>query len=236
MKTRMFIWACIGAAAAAHGAAFAQATANPQLQSGGAQEVYSVADIVALLGELEIAAERLPDEAGSAYVRATTDGGAPFVVSLLGCADLVAGTGCQAAALFTGLPNAGMTYDYINSFNGKANVARAVNLSEEKAVLFGVQTFFKGGVAAGNMRYVVLLFLSDMQTHLNDWRNLTQSVSFGPDARRGPDGAPVNAKTANIGQPTSPPAKTPFGASRAYALDAAIDFSWNKNFVSRDED
>lgn len=132
----------------------------------------------ALLTKLNFSVVRLPDQGdGMPSFAATTDGGAQFLVSLFSCENETEGAGCKAVALYTAQSNAGLAYDDINEFNGVARVTKAVNVSADKMVVFGLQRFLQGGIGERNLVFEIALFLTDMQDY-TDLRAERVSVNY----------------------------------------------------------
>ncbi len=211
------------------GPAAAQSTANGQLQTTGLKDKFSAGDISAIMAEFEIATSLSPYEGnGAATILAETSGGARFVISLFNCDNAMDGAGCQAAVIYTGIPNAGVAYDDINAFNAAADVTRAVNLPEQNIILFGRQIFFSGGVGRDNFKFISALFLTDMQRYVDSLTAPGTSVSLKMDPS-------ADGKTGNV---TSEGARIEFIAKSAsladvadHALTAAIANTWQVTFT-----
>ena len=148
--------------------AAAQSASNPQLLSTGLKETFSASDVSSIMSEYSIQTVLAPyQDDDVAVVLATTSGGAHFRIAMFVCEDPATGTDCGAAAMFTGLSNAGVSYDDINTFHTKANVTRAVNVSAQNIIIFGTQMFFKGGIGRENFKLITELFLNDVQNYVN---------------------------------------------------------------------
>lgn len=207
-------------------AAGAQNSANSQLLSSGLKETFSAADVSAMMAEFDIQTALEPYEGDeTATLAAATDGGAKFWISLFQCDDPTTGGNCRGAALFTGLSNAGVSYDDINSFHSQANVTRAVNLSEQNIIIFGTQIFFSGGVGRDNFKYVTALFLTDMQRYVDGKTESGTLVSL--------DIAPSDrSKVGNVTQAAdeAPPDASAIRFDVEHALSAAIANTWRVSF------
>ncbi len=157
----------------------AQSTANTQLMSNGLIEEFSAADVESMLGELDISLVRQP-YAGDNTVSmlATTSGGATFVITALSCSDPAAALGCKQAVVYTGISNAGVVFDDINTFHTNANVTRAINVPQQDIIVFGTQIFSQGGIGRQNFQLLTALFLRDMQDYIQNQRAAGTSVSL----------------------------------------------------------
>lgn len=210
--------------------AAAQNTSNNQLLGGGLKETFNAADISSMMSEFSIQTALAPyAEDETATVIATTEGGARFWISLFQCADPTTGVDCGGAAIFTGLSNAGVSYEDINSFHSDANVTRAVNVSEQNLLIFGTQIFFTGGVGRENFKFVTELFLHDMQTFVDGKAAVGTLVSLGVAP---PSGGKVDNIVKADGD-AAQPAALPAGYSVDYALAAAISNTWNVRFTPK---
>jgi hypothetical protein len=216
----------MGCALGAWGA-LAQSGSNDQLSSGGLKHTFSIADVSAILEESSISAAAQPYEGDdSATLMATTAGDGRFLISLFQCERPEDGEGCSGATIFTGFPNAGVTFDELNHFNSESNVTRAVNVAEQNLVLFGMQIFFNGGIGRENFKYVVELFLSDMQNHVDGKMAGGMSVSLdkAPPSRK-----KIDNLTKSGDREAQKGAFGP-GYNLDQALNAAVSNSWDVNF------
>jgi len=221
--------ACLSTFALMTGPAAAQATSNSQLQTASVKDKFSVSDISAIMAEFEIATSLSPYEGnGSATMLAETSGSARFIISLFNCDNPEIGSGCQGAVVYTGIPNAGVAYEDINTFNANADVTRAVNLPEQNIILFGRQIFFNGGVGRDNFKFVSALFLTDMQRYVDSQTAAGTSVSLKVDPS-------ANGKTSNVigdGDRIEFIAKSVSLADAVdHALTAAIANTWQVTFT-----
>lgn len=160
----------------------AQPAANAQLMAPAPIETASAADIAGLLEPMKIAVLPFEDGDNSAHtIIATTESGGQFLITLFGCADPVAGVGCEGVSSYAGFSNAGLAYDDLNRFNRESTVSKAINVDGQNAVIFGVQQFLKGGVRRDNIQFTIALFLSDLDKYLESAANNQTSVSFTID-------------------------------------------------------
>lgn len=232
MHKKLKLKAAIGGAmmcALAAGGATAQTASNSQLMSVGLKDAFSAADVVNILGEFPIATEIQPDQGdGMPSVVAMTPGGAKFIISLFQCDDPAQGAGCKGAAIFTGYSNAGITYDELNAFNSDANVTRVVNMSEQNLIIFGTQIFFSGGVGRANFKFVIELFMSDMQKYVETKAELGTSVSL--EAETESRGKISNLTAGAEADDATPPfLRTNYDIDAA--LNAAISNTWDVSFT-----
>lgn len=226
LKLKAAIGGALCCALTAQSAA-AQNAANGQLMDAGLRQAFSVSDVSAMMAEFSIQTSLEPYEGDeTATVAATTEGGAKFWISLFQCDDPATGANCRGAAMFTGLSNAGVSYDELNAFHTEANVTRAVNVSESNIIIFGTQMFFSGGIGRDNFKFITALFLTDMQRYVEGKAVSGTMISLDETLSRG-------GKIDNVTETGGSAAATEALAVSFdidYALSAAISNTWVVNF------
>ncbi len=224
LKTKAAFWATAAIVAAS---AQAQPTSNSQLLSSAMIEKASAADITGFLEPLNIAVTPFEDGDDEAYtIMATAETGGQFLVTLFGCADPVAGEGCEAVSSYAGFSNAGLAYDDLNRFNTQSNVSKAINVADQNAVIFGVQQYLSGGVSADNMQFVMVLFLTDLDRFMAAQENAQTSISLPANSRE-----TQKSKTGNLLSDSDRPAPAAFGRySLSGAIASAINNTGNVTF------
>ncbi len=186
--------AALAAAATVATGASAQPAVNSQLLAPAAMiEKVSIADITGSLEPLGITVAPFEDGDDLAYtVMATTESGGQFLVSLFGCVDPAAGDDCEAVSSYAGFSNAGLAYADLNRFNIESNVSKAINVADQNVVIFGVQQYLTGGVAADNLQYVIVLFLTDLNRFMAAGPSEETTVSLSAS------GGAAATKTENV--------------------------------------
>lgn len=179
MSILLKITAVFAAAAIIASNAQAQPAANAQLLAPAKIEKASAADIAGVLEPLAITVEPFEEGDDSAYtIMATTESGGQFLVTLFACADPLAGTDCEGVSSYAGFSNAGLAYEDLNRYNLESAVSKAINVADQNAVIFGVQQYLSGGVSPGNMQFVIVLFLADLDKFMAGAPNEQTSVSM----------------------------------------------------------
>ncbi len=209
------------------GPATAQNSGNLQLQSSGVMEKFSSTDVASMLEAFEIAITMQPYQNNDqASLVAIAPGGAQFFITMQRCDDAANGVGCQQALVFTGMSNAGISYEVLNTFNSYSEVTRAMNLAEQQVVLFGMKIFAQGGIGQDNFRLLIALFLTDMQKYVEDQRSSANTIALKVSPTR--DGS----SKITSGVSTSIQSSEQIGDMHEYALKAAILNTWNVEFLS----
>jgi len=228
----------LAAAAILAAPAAAQNASNPPLGGGSLKEKFSFSDVSSILGELGIASRLIPatgDEGPN--IVAVTPGGARFIVSMLSCDDASAGTGCKQFLLFTGLSNAGLSYDDLNSFNVNSTVAKAMNMVDQQVVLFGLPVIATGGIGRNNFRLSIALYLNDMQNYVTSKNNATSvSLSILSDAANSPE-ASGKLRNETAGAEATAFASGSFrgfSVSADLALTVAVANTYKVDFLTED--
>jgi len=232
LKLKAAIGGAVFCALAGHGAS-AQSASNSQLINAGLKHSFSASDVIQMMQEFPLQSALQPNEGDeTATVLAMTPGGARFLISLFQCEDPVEGSECKGAAIFTGYSNAGITYDELNDFNSGANVTRVVNVSDQNIIVFGTQIFFSGGIGWENFKFVIELFLSDMQNYVETKATLGTAASLkaAPENRDKIDNLTRRAEA----QSAMPPfLRTNYEIDAA--LGAAISNTWDVSFTGEAE-
>lgn len=207
--------------------AAAQSTTANALGATMIMERLSAADVAALLADFNITTASESFELdGTSTLRATTSGGASFFATLMNCATPASGADCTHVLLYTGISNAGLAYEDINSFNTEAEVTKAVNVGPQRVVIFGTQIFARGGIGPNNFKLYVALFLRDMQNFMN---SRAETVQVSNDQPRGQTSKVDNHQVIGADDVVS----APFSASAlAHGIDSAIANTWTVEFAS----
>lgn len=193
----------------------AQPPANAQLLAPAPVEVVSAADITGVLEPLNITVLPFDEGDDSAHtIIATAESGGQFLITLFGCADPVVGTGCEGISSYAGFSNAGLAYEDLNRFNRESTVSKAINVTGQNAVIFGVQQFLKGGVTRDNIQFTIALFLSDLDKYLESAANNQTSVSLTTG-----DTDQAGSKSVNLFSESRATQSAVFGL---YSIDGAI--------------
>lgn len=217
--------ACLALAAQA---AAAQNTANSQLADSGLKETFSAADVSAIMADYSIQTTLVPYRGDAlAVLAATTPGGATFRIALFLCDDPATGATCKAASMFTGLSNAGVSYDDINTFHTEANVTKAINISEQNIMIFSTQLFFGGGIGRDNFKLITELFLTDVQRYLDGKTATANTISLNAAP---PDGGKAD-NMVQARDDEARPVASMIGFDVDHALSAAIANTWDVRFA-----
>ena len=169
-------------------AASAQIGANNQLSSSGVITKISGTDATSILSEFGITTtlQQYTGD-GTGTMIAATSGGAQFFLSFFNCADPATATECDQMLVYTGLPNSGISYDILNTFNTNSDVSKAVNIPNQQIVIFGTQLFLNGGLGRENVQLILALFLNDMQRYVDSQVTTGTAVSMlvgkAPDSK-----------------------------------------------------
>ncbi len=222
--------ACFAAAAIVAAPAFAQNTANSQLLGGGVMQKFSASDVASMMSEFGIQTSLAPyDGSEAATIVAKTSGGAQFFISMFTCDNLAAGTGCQQALVYTGTSNAGFAYEDINTFNGNADITKAVNVAAQNIIVFGAPIYARGGIGRDNFKLLAALFLNDMQRFVDSQSATAASVSLTSPP-------PAGGKLDNIGAEREPAPDTPYyrASLTEHMVSAAVSNTWKVKFLSEE--
>ncbi len=210
--------------------ASAQNTANNQLLGAAVMNKVNAADVTSMLGDFTIPSVLAEyDGSGMATVVASIEG-ANFFVTLLMCDDPATGVGCQRALVYTGFPNAGLTYEDINGFNGASDATTAVNMAEDNVVLFAAPVFIQGGIGRENFKLHVAYFINDVSNFASAQSGAATSVSFF-------DSPKADGKLDNLSRNT-PASSAPDNVSfrpaslKQHAVSSAIANSWKSDFMT----
>lgn len=193
---------------------------NSQLLAPGASvETVSAADINTVLGRLGAQTIVFDDENPVLYtIAATLESGGTFMVSLSDCLNADTGADCRRVTTYTGMPNAGFSYETLNLFNTLSGSGKAINLAEQNAIVFGTHQFLAGGVSLSNIEFNMVQLLSDVSQFVTALEGEANTVSFNGRAI-----APAGDKTANVtGDAPSSATLTPDRAGGAYSTRAAV--------------
>jgi hypothetical protein len=211
------------------GPAAAWSAGNAQLQSSGLMEKFSVSDVASMLKEFEIEIALQPYENdGSATLAATTAGGGLFIISMFQCDDATIGAGCKQALVYTGMSNAGLSYEDLNTFHTNSDVTRAVNVPEQQMVVFGTQIYAQGGIGRQNFLLLTALFLNDMQNYVDAQSTASTSVALKILPSTSKSENLTTVKTGAIAAPK------PNGNMYEHALTAALSNTWNVKFLTEE--
>lgn len=170
------------------GLASAQGAGNSQLMGPAPtlMEKFSVSDVASMLSEFSITMQLQPyQNDDTATLTATTEGGAQFIITMFRCDDVAKGLGCKQAMVYTGLPNAGFSYEDLNNFNTNSDVTRAINVPAQQMILFGTQIYAHGGIGRENFQLLTALFLNDMQSFMDSQNDgaLQVSLKLAPEEK-----------------------------------------------------
>lgn len=213
----------------AGGAAAQSGSSNGQLSgAGGAKAKYSADEIAAIMSEFDVTTTREPyDGSQTASLYAETPTGARFIITLIDCEDFVAATGCTAASVYTGSTNSGFAYEDVNQFNMDSDVTRAVNVSEQRLIIYESRMIFIGGVTADHIKALTFFFFMDMERHFEKRSSEgTQVSAKATGSKRG--------KIDNIAgdNAESDIDATPAAFMVDRALTAAIANKWDVRFLT----
>lgn len=210
------------------GPADAQTSPNSQLMSAGMIKEFSAGDVASMLAEFEIeTAVQAYSGDETASMIATTSGGATFIITMLQCDDAAAASGCKQAVMYTGMSNAGIAYDDLNTFHTNADVTRAINVPDQQMIVFGTQIFAQGGIGRENFQLLTALFLNDMQGYIENQMSGATSVALRFE--QNPQG-----KTGNISTVISPGRHLPSPRIESvdHALAAALSNTRSVEFLN----
>ena len=208
--------------------AAAQQGANTQLAAPTLMQNFSASDVSSMLAEFNISTALQPysgDGTGSMIAR--TDGGAMFVITMMQCNDPAAATGCTQAVVYTGLSNAGVAYDDLNTFHTNSNVTRAVNIPDQQLIVFGAPIFTQGGIGREHFQLLTALFLNDMQQYVEGQLAAGTSVSLEVQPQESGKTDNITAEPSNSLESSQLKA-----ASFPHALKAAVSNTHRSSFLS----
>jgi len=209
------------------GPATAQNSGNMQLQSSGLMEKFSSTDVASMLEVFEIEITLQPYQNNDqASLVAVSSGGAQFFIVMQQCDDAANGVGCQQALVFTGMSNAGISYEDLNTFNSYSEVTRAINLAEQQVVMFGTKIFAQGGIGRDNFRLLMYLFLADMQQYVESQQATGNTIALTISPTGDEPSKIISGMSSSIQVPEQ------IGDMHENALKAAISNTWNVEFLS----
>ena len=214
------------------GSAAAQGASNNQLMGGGAKTKFSAAEISAILAEFEITTTMEPYQGGAtSTIYAETPTGARFIITLIECDDFAAATGCMAASFYTGSTNAVLAYEDLNTFNMESDVTRAVNVAEQRLIIYETRLIFIGGVSPEHIKAIAYFFFMDMERHFSKQAGASVQVSAS-----GLRSEPGKIDNLTVGDPkTRVMTARPAAYKIEHALSAAVANNWNVRFLTDDQ-